>query len=381
MKRRKTPIVIIVMCVISAALALFFFVCFLFNRTLFRLDLQTDTEIVGQYGDFVGGVIGTIVSTVLLYFTFKQQREDSEANALVYKKEQMNDTFYQLIDQYHKIIATISYNDEDSFYVGKEALHRKYADLQLGFANTANDSRNRKDAIASYQEFYSFNRDYMPTLCRVMYRICDVTNSADADLKEHCVKLIKVFRAQMNDTELCLLRYNAMSLQGKKFVTYINKYNLIKHLPPLELLEYTYWRKKMTLEEQNSTNVILEASKHNLMKVLEKSSNVESFTNNPYLYNINITANIPRSEMKVCLYIRPNVIPNKFDLIHGIYKLDHNDRLSLLKLFLRDSILISTFMLNSPKELIWDSSMNEADGKYYVCVTNKCNKPLRLRTN
>ena len=102
MKRRKTPIVIIVMCVISAALALFFFVCFLFNRTLFRLDLQTDTEIVGQYGDFVGGVIGTIVSTVLLYFTFKQQREDSEANALVYKKEQMNDTFYQLIDQYHK---------------------------------------------------------------------------------------------------------------------------------------------------------------------------------------------------------------------------------------------------------------------------------------
>ena len=369
------------MCTLSALLALILFLGFLHKRTLFRFEYPLDTEAVGQYGDFIGGVVGTIISAVLLYFTFKLQREESESNALVYKKEQLNDTFYRLIDQYQKIIDTISYNDDDSFFTGKEALHRKYADLQMGFVNTDNDSRNRKNAIAAYQEFYSFNRDYVPTLYRIMYRICDVINSAASGLDGHRVKLMKVFRAQMNDIELCLLRYNAMSLQGKKFVPFINKYNLIKHLPPIELLEYSYWRNKMTLEEQNSTNILLESARHNLMVVLEKGSLLESFTNNSYLYNINITTNQSRTEVNVCLYIRPAVEPSKYDLIHGIYKLNHNDRHSLLKQFLRDSILISTFMLNKPQELDWKSSMIEPDGKYYASVTNKKNNPLRLRTN
>lgn len=84
------------MCTLSALLALILFLGFLHKRTLFRFEYPLDTEAVGQYGDFIGGVVGTIISAVLLYFTFKLQREESESNALVYKKEQLNDTFYRL---------------------------------------------------------------------------------------------------------------------------------------------------------------------------------------------------------------------------------------------------------------------------------------------
>lgn len=369
------------MCGFSALLAVLLLLCFLHGRTPLRHDLLLDTEVVGQYGDFIGGVIGTLVSAVLLYFTFKLQREDSESNSLVYKKSQLNESFYKLIDQYQNIISRISYDNDDTYLVGKEALHHKYADLQEGFKSHNNTSLNRKNAIASYLEFYSFNRDYMPTLFRIMYRICDIVNTADDDLEDYKAILIKVFRAQLNDSELCLLRYNAMTLMGKKFAPLINKYNLIKHLPPLELLEYTYWRKKMTLEEQNSTNIILIATKRNIQLTLEKGFNVESFTNDPRLYNINVNPSKNRSELRLCLFINPNKTPQKYDLIHGIFQLSHDDRLSLFLMFLKDCILLSTFMLNNPRELEWKSSKSESEGKYHISVTNIKDKPLRLILN
>lgn len=53
------------MCTLSALLALILFLGFLHKRTLFRFEYPLDTEAVGQYGDFIGGVVGTIISAVL----------------------------------------------------------------------------------------------------------------------------------------------------------------------------------------------------------------------------------------------------------------------------------------------------------------------------
>lgn len=64
-----------------------------FHERNVAIDEAVATDIVGQYGDFVGGVVGTILSIVLLYYTFGLQREDSKKNARIYELQQLNDKF------------------------------------------------------------------------------------------------------------------------------------------------------------------------------------------------------------------------------------------------------------------------------------------------
>lgn len=190
---------------------------------------------------------------------------------------------------------------------------------------------------------------------------------------------MKILRAQLSDSELALLRYNGMSRQGAKFVPLINKFNLLKHLPPLELMEYKRWSKKMTLEEQGCTNVLLLETKHNIQKVLETSSSVESYSNNPRKYNINVSSNEEATELKVYLYIKKNIILNDSDLIRGIFKLAENERLSLLLFFVKDCLVLSSFnKLNSYKDLEFDSK-NDEDGKLLVTVKTRNQVSLRMR--
>ena len=91
------------------------------------------TDEVGQYGDFIGGVIGTILSVILLYFTLKLQREDSANNSKIYKSQQLNDEFFHLLSMYHQILKTLSFNDDDNFYDGKVALHKIAEDMYDSF--------------------------------------------------------------------------------------------------------------------------------------------------------------------------------------------------------------------------------------------------------
>ena len=65
-------------------------------------ELQTD--VVGQYGDFVGGVIGTILSVFLLYLTFRAQHKDLENHVKVYKGESLYNLFFHMLDLYNNTL-------------------------------------------------------------------------------------------------------------------------------------------------------------------------------------------------------------------------------------------------------------------------------------
>ena len=158
--------------------------------------------------------------------------------------------------------------------------------------------------------------------------------------------------------------------------------NLMKHLPPLELLEYTYWRNKLNADEQSATNIILQASKKNIYKVLEKKeSDVESDTNNASVYNVNVSVNKERTQLTVCLYINPQKVPDQYDLVKGFHKLNHVDRASLLMFFLRDTIILSFApdYVNHPRDLEWGKDTRKTEGKYFVWVKNIKSMPLRMR--
>lgn len=370
-----------IICILSIAISILFTFGFLHGRVLFKWDEYVlNTEIVGHYGDFIGGAIGTLVSIVLLYYTLKLQRRDSENNVQVYKQQQLNDLFFHLLKQYDDILKTFkTRTTDDNELQGRKALHFKLKEMYEQFDVKENDSQNRKHAVSSFLNFYSVSRDFSPIYFRTLFRVFKLLETSDKCLRVHSIQLMKILRAQLSDSELALLRYNGMSRQGAKFVPLINKFNLLKHLPPLELMEYKRWSKKMTLGEQGCTNVLLLETKHNIQKVLETPSSVESYSNNPRKYNINVSSNDEAAELKVYLYINKNVILNDSDLIRGIYKLAEDERLSLLLFFVKDCLVLSSFnKLNSYKDLEFDSKKDE-EGKLLVTVKTKNHVPLRMR--
>lgn len=370
-----------IICILSIAISILFTFGFLHGRVLFKWDEYVlNTEIVGHYGDFIGGAIGTLVSIVLLYYTLKLQRRDSENNVQVYKQQQLNDLFFHLLKQYDDILKTFkTRTTDDNELQGRKALHFKLKEMYEQFDVKENDSQNRKHAVSSFLNFYSVSRDFSPIYFRTLFRVFKLLETSDKCLRVHSIQLMKILRAQLSDSELALLRYNGMSRQGAKFVPLINKFNLLKHLPPLELMEYKRWSKKMTLEEQGCTNVLLLETKHNIQKVLETPLSVESYSNNPRKYNINVSSNDEAAELKVYLYINKNVILNDSDLIRGIYKLAEDERLSLLLFFVKDCLVLSSFNnLNSYKDLEFDSKKDE-EGKLLVTVKTKNHVPLRMR--
>lgn len=370
-----------IICILSIAISILFTFGFLHGRVLFKWDEYVlNTEIVGHYGDFIGGAIGTLVSIVLLYYTLKLQRRDSENNVQVYKQQQLNDLFFHLLKQYDDILKTFkTRTTDDNELQGRKALHFKLKEMYEQFDVKENDSQNRKHAVSSFLNFYSVSRDFSPIYFRTLFRVFKLLETSDKCLRVHSIQLMKILRAQLSDSELALLRYNGMSRQGAKFVPLINKFNLLKHLPSLELMEYKRWSKKMTLEEQGCTNVLLLETKHNIQKVLETPSSVESYSNNPRKYNINVSSNDEAAELKVYLYINKNVILNDSDLIRGIYKLAEDERLSLLLFFVKDCLVLSSFnKLNSYKDLEFDSKKDE-EGKLLVTVKTKNHVPLRMR--
>lgn len=357
-----------------------FTIGFLHGRDLFCCDGSVlDAEVVGQYGDFIGGAIGTILSVVLLYHTFQLQRKNSDDNVLVYKQQQLTDLFFHHLKQYDEILKTIKLQtDEGEDLQGRVALHFRLEELQKQFVPYDRENVNRKKARSLFLDFYSLSRDFLPIYFRSLYRAFKLLEKPEKGLDEKSIQLMKMLRAQLSDSELVLLRYNGMTRQGTNFVPLINKFNLLKHLPPLELMEYKGWSQKMLLEERGRTNVLLLVTKRNIHRVLEKGSLVESYSENPTRYNINVSTNKGRTELGLCLFINKNVLLSGMELINGICKLADEEKLALLTFFVKDCLVMSSFnKLNEYKDLKFDSGMNQ-DGKFWVKVRSKNLKALRM---
>lgn len=151
------------------------------KRPYIGIDYMLDTEAVGQYGDFMGGVVGTFLSVVLLFFTFSLQREDSDNNIQVYNNQQLNDEFFHLMDLYKDIVSQFRYVDYGSlgeFHEGKEAL-KKYVEVLNGeYLVDLSMAVRRKKAIAMFQNFYSQNNELFSIYFRTLFRLCQIIDNS-----------------------------------------------------------------------------------------------------------------------------------------------------------------------------------------------------------
>lgn len=235
---------------------------------------RIEHEVWGTFGDFVGGLIGTILalfSVVLMYTTFASQREltkqsertqmqiAADANRFHDKVEEsnrFNSLFFELLNFYKSLCK-----DLDS-YIEKKVDEYPVVDyfeffrtsLYEGFKPGVNIGISRNLSRESYLRFYANESARISPLFRTLYRIIDLIHNSKIDDKEK-LRYVKIIRAQLNENELFMLRYNCMTPYGEKFIEYVNLYRLLKHLPVLSLLEFKIFNERiMSLSNRHSPN-------------------------------------------------------------------------------------------------------------------------------
>lgn len=196
-------------------------------------SVPIDGGLWGQYGDYVGGLVGTLLAYISIKLLNKNLQEQIKANKelrtsnedsrKIAALQQFDSSFSTLVDMYRDCQNDV------------KKLDKKWA---KDFTSKSKDYDQRvKEAVCSYLKFYEANHSLLSSYYRLLYRIMQTIDEAkvDDDTKR---RYAKIFRCQISEEELILLRYNALTHYGKKMQVYINRYNLLKHLPKMHLLEF-----------------------------------------------------------------------------------------------------------------------------------------------
>lgn len=229
-------------------------------------------DVFGTFGDFVGGFIGTLIAlytAYLLVHTLSNQidtnRSVKKTNDNVIKTNEsviktneklisqtelqiFDNRFSTLLDLYKNAIE--SYDGENEIK-GRSVFEHIVDEFKTkGLDNKTEYKRRAIVASSEYNKLYVQNRKNFSVHFRVLYLLSKLT-AEEKMHEEYKVSYAKTIRGQLSDGEMLILRYNCFLPYGKKMRTYVNKFNLIKHLPITNLLEFTSWRDLLNSDNNN----------------------------------------------------------------------------------------------------------------------------------
>ena len=361
--------------------------CILLGTILFKwnnnvdFSCPIDYNLFGTFGDFVGGILGTIfalLGTLMVVRTFRYQQSVTRDNKKQLETQRLNDLFFELIKLYQTEVnelcgqisrvrsykqnedatksdkdtnkkmtiekTEISYNDKDFFDYEKKR-------LQDGFRNRKSFQANSREALKYYMLFYIENRTKIAAYFRTIYRIYDLIDSSNLDegVKKN---YLKIMRAQLTESELFFIRYNAMSYYGANFIKYINKYHILKHLPALEMLEFKEWWEPLNNVEKMGLNIVFDNVKRQIYDAfsndLDKKKAV--YMKNVPKYSINITI---KKQYDVCISLTIDTRKNNFSAEFMAFEKMTNKKIQqLFDCMIKEIFIFSNFnMFNVEEEL------------------------------
>lgn len=249
--------------------------------TIFFLCIrETEMSAIGQYGDFIGGFVGSLwalAGVVLFYVALKAQTKDFENNKKVLetqvaalekqieefqlqreeleltrevfieqsttlKIQQFESTFFNSLNllnsitnsikvnkQYRDIIYRETAEGRESFMVfyiefkdlyEKNNLHKRI-DIELNIGSI--DERNIElETINSiYIDFYKKNTQYLNHYFRTLFNIITLIDNKRITDSSYYISLLK---AQLSSYETLILFYHSLSEYGGNFKLLIEKY-------------------------------------------------------------------------------------------------------------------------------------------------------------
>lgn len=152
------------MAFILAVMGILVIIVFLFLRPFNDWSWNRDAELFGQYGDFVGGLGGTLISLsafCMLYLTLKAQRDDITAQKNVFDEERFEHVFFKMIENYQKVKEAMHISNTERnenwksviweakglqfFCFAKSELRSIYASLFSSDADCVDDGTSREE--------------------------------------------------------------------------------------------------------------------------------------------------------------------------------------------------------------------------------------------
>ncbi len=275
----------------SALVIFIFFSLLFFSKTilsLFGVQLSLDCikyATLGEFGDLIGGVLGSFIAYIsvrllvkTLYHQIEANKNNTEINkdtATVYKLQQFNEQFNLLFKLYKGALK--DYKNEN----GSGNLAEIVKDIKKhgnDYVNNCDYPRRQQKALDIYKDFYVTYHNVASVHFRVLYRIFQLIDEADIPDRNK-TDIAKIMRCQLSADEILLLRYNAIASYGEKMRIYINRYNLLKHLPLLSLLELSYLSVKLSDVQRHSINTeVIKWRKQIKGLMLKKKDDNASFT-------------------------------------------------------------------------------------------------------
>ena len=364
---------------------------------LMKIDIifidSIDDTLWGYYGEFIGGLLGTIVSIFNVYYLIRTLREQQSANekvsksnkdiAEVYLVQQFENNYQHLISLYKDAIS--GYKDDN--LIGRGALKKKIDKMYNLYDDYERNYNTRMmNAISLFEEnFYIPNRVAAAVHFRVLYHIFFLIDSSELDSKKIKTKYAKLVRSQIDEDELVLLRYNCWCKCGEKMCQLVNHYNLLKHLPLLSLLEFKYWRNYVITDVkcQNAMDTELIAQRkwiRDNFNTQESSRECKLRITDRYEVEINIFNN--KQNFSYTLIRHDNVIStysvdNAYDLLSDVHPIN------FIKDFLHEVFEYSNFSIyNKEADIMYtdEGIMKDCDRMTtYFKVNLKSKLPMNLR--
>lgn len=356
---------------------------------------MADVGALGSFGDFCGGVLTALfsfLSCILLYKTLNAQREDSNQNFLLIELQRFDKIFFELLHLYQNELSELvstkvsKMNDgvkeitkgtnKDFFYVEKIKLQDK-------FSNKSSVFQDIDEIRLLYAKFYTENSS-IAHCYRSLYRIYDLIDNSricDDDKKEY----LKILRAQLTESELFFLRYNANSAYGQDFIKYLNKYNVLKHLPILDLLEFKKYWNLLPTAERESLNIVLDVMTRSIKRLLKPRQTQDAILFlDSKKYSISINISRPHMD-KLSIHLGVETGVEKCDYeLHALDYMDNQIIVSFIKDYLRELFIFSSFQrVNSYHELRLQYQIEQEGDKSSITVAiyNTQGKALKLNKN
>lgn len=366
-------------------------VLFCIGRTLFNWGGAIDNETWGQFGDFIGGIVGTLISYISVRLLVRnlrvqmksnqQQAESNRQNAKVFELQQFNEMFKLLFNQYQDTISNYRHGTD---LMGRKALSAIAKEVMQHGETIQGDTypEREADALGIYDSFYVNYHEVAPIHFRIIYRIFQLIDEAEiSEIQRRDVA--KIMRCQLSEEELFLLRYNCKSPYGVKMRLYLNRYNLQKHLPILSLLEFSLYRYALTDDiQRNRLNTELSVIRKAMRDLFIKQDNETKVYEKSYTprYKIRLEVSADNKRFKLELTKDENHPVSTVDTdIDSVLEALGHDRINqLLYDFVCEVFVFSNFSLYNKFESLnieHDSQRQEQARivKYYLIVTKDVN--------
>ncbi|MCQ2349573.1 MAG: hypothetical protein MJZ98_03720 [Paludibacteraceae bacterium] len=335
----KTAICISVIGFLIIIVSIFWFI----GCGSWKFSSTIDEEKIGQFGDFIGGVVGSILAfagVILYYVALNAQREDVKINrdALTTQIQALEHQIKEFKAQTEELQETRKvYEEQTTLYRVQTEFYKKQVDelskqtaiskleqFDSSFFSLLNvfvttKEKNKEQISKTYQELIQKRQDstfsfpktldyfmevygkysnFLSQYLKTIYRILSIVDESSLSSSEK-IRYAKILRSQLTDEELLILFYHYQSESSQKARSYVTQYELLKHLNPLEKIEYhvtddsirgqlTQFVKRLFNIINNNVNKYSDIEEGSDVKISEK----EYLFNEELLYQLEIAERV-----------------------------------------------------------------------------------------